>query len=107
VPSLDEREGQSGERGRRKRHAPHVEAAPCGVGALAHDSRCHEQCAEDDRHVDQEHRAPADGLDQRASQQRTGGQRDAADSRPDADGPGLFAGLREGVGDDGERPREQ
>ncbi len=75
------------------------------IARLGHVGQDPADADDDDRHVDQEHRAPPEVLEQEPAEQRAEGDSAADGSRPDADGPAAL-GRREDHGDDRQGHRE-
>lgn len=84
-----------------------IKLAEAAVG-IALDRTCgHDAGDEHDRDVEEEHPPPTKALHQQAAQQRASRQRDAADTGPDPDRPGLLTALRERTTDDRQRAGQQ
>jgi hypothetical protein len=70
VAGLDDREDDRRQGQRAECDAGGVEAPALRIGALAHHDQRGSERSDDDRHVDEEDRSPADALDQCAAEQR-------------------------------------
>ena len=104
--ALDDRVGERRQDDDHEHLADRVEppraAAPATPARTARSSTI---AASADRHVDPEDRAPADGLRQRAADDRPERQADADDAAPDADRARALARVGEDVRDDRHRDR--
>jgi len=83
-----------------------VERADLAAGQVLDIARAEVERTDGDRHVDEEHRAPADGVDEPAADQRPDRTGRGAGRRPDADR--LAAGLAgEAAAEDGQARRHE
>ena len=101
---LDDREDERHQRAMDSAGADEVERTGPRVTALGHQDMTGDQRGGDDRHVEPEHRAPGEPLEQQAADERAEADADAGDRRPD---PDRLAALlaREDVDDHRQRRR--
>ena len=99
---LDDPVDQRHERGDREAGADEVERARVGVAALRDEPLPGDERDDDDRHVEPEHGAPREPLEQQAADERPEADADARGRRPDPDRLGALL-AREDVHDDRER----
>ena len=78
----------------------------CGIARRRDEDPAEQQRDGGDRHVDQEHRAPREVLEEPPAGHRTEGDGQAGDAGPDADGLGPLGRVGEDVGQDGQGGRE-
>ena len=82
---LDDRVDERDQRRDGQAGADEVERARLGVAALGHEHVPGDERDADDRHVEPEHGAPREPLEQQAADERAEADADARDRRPDAD----------------------
>ena len=104
--ALDQRVGQRGQQRGGEGGAGDVEAPSGRLAALPHDRGGGRERDGHDRHVDEEHAAPAEPGHQRAAEHRAGRERRAPHARPHADRPRGWMG-RIHARDDRQRARQQ
>ena len=79
---------------------------PRRIAALVHEPERQHEHDHRERHVQEEHGAPADVFDQPAAGDRADRRRDGAEARPGPDRPPAF-GIVKGGADDGEAARDE
>ena len=102
---LDDAPQQHGEADGGEEGTDEVEAGRGGIGGVGHQQGCGDHPDDDHRHVDEEHRAPPEVLEQQAAGDGTHGDADACYTGPYPDGLLPLVGLDEDVGEDRERRR--
>jgi hypothetical protein len=99
---LNESEGDAEQAERDSNHADDVERAAFGVAGLGHGRVRDDEPGQRERHIDPEHRGPAEDRKEGSTHDRTKSEAEAGDGRPHTEGarPALH-GI--GLGQDGER----
>jgi hypothetical protein len=100
VRGLDERPDEGGEADDRQCGPAHVEAGLGGVPGLGQEPAAGDEREDDERDVDEQHRAPPEVLEQPAAGDRSDGDAEPGDAGPGGDGPRPLLRVGEQVGDD-------